>query len=114
MSDFQFEVSGQGRGVGPAKRAGLITLSENWLSIGHQVYLALGSPSRVIVSHDKRALALKLEPTSSLTQGYNVTVRKDTRTGRAFIKTSAPQRYIPPGVYFPISNNIFVHESVQK
>lgn len=114
MPDFRFEASGPGQGVGKDKRVAVLVLTQTRLAIGKEIYHKLGEPTRVILSHDKKALALQLVPTSSLTEGYVIATREDTKTGRAFIRTEQPQKYMPLGAYLPISNNIFVHESAQR
>lgn len=112
MTEFYFVESGSGRGARTDLSKATVRLVKDRVILGEQVYEGLGKPERLRVEHDAQAHALRLTPGSHSLDGYTVQHRPDSR--KPFLRTKAPQRFIPLGEYLPISNNIYVHENVQK
>lgn len=114
MKEFSFTQSGEGQGARTDISRGNIHLNRSSLTIGRDVYQNLGKPARLVVEHDVVAKAIRLTPAPHALAGYSVQLRTDTKTGRASVRVTKPQQFLPIGEYVPISNNIFVHESVQR
>lgn len=113
MANFNFVESGHGAGARTDLSKAVLRLNKHRLSIGDDVFRELGRPTRLVLEHDVKALAIRLSLADHSLAGYSVQHRPGS-TEKAYIKTNTVQQFIPLGEYLPISNNIFVHESVQR